>query len=470
MSQEEIPIEVIQIILEFISDDFLLSNIENSLSIFKKIIQNNFQKQIKLIEQISDENILKITSNHKNITKLTLENDNLDNSESYLTHKGIFHLCESEGLLSAVFSNISFGFESINVLSFVKLKELSLVNCKIDFEDPVFNQNEVIDLFESVEILTSPNTEIVKYFKKLKKLTVYTTDIIHPDLSKLLELENFTLIGFHGNSVLHFRFLIPIMGDLKILTFKNCKIPVRIANYISSRFTLDELNFIEGTKFVGEKNYEGNIDFNNPNDLFDLKEEKSTIKILRIHTNSFVNDVTLKNISTYFPELKFISLINQNVIYYSCLDYCENIFIKSVTTHSEKVFQKILPKSNFVFCKQCKRQINQDNYKLHYLNHWNEKLYHSCPNIECKFISDSFSKISNHLKSCPFYKIVCHGCKEIMNYQEFPLHYCEGTYKNFVIKKVKLLKFYEEKNGKMIKGICKLLEVEDDTILRWRRN
>jgi hypothetical protein len=216
MSQEEIiPIEVVQIILEFISDDFLLSNIENSLPIFKKIIQNNFQKQIKLVEQISDETILKITSNHKNITKLTLENDNLDNSESYLTHKGIFHLCESEGLLSAFFSNISFGFESINVLSFVKLKELSLVNCKIDFEDPVFNQNDVIDLFESVEILTSPNTEIVKYFKKLKKLTVYTTDIIHPDLSKLLGLENFTLIGFHGNSILHFRFLIPIMGILK---------------------------------------------------------------------------------------------------------------------------------------------------------------------------------------------------------------------------------------------------------------
>jgi hypothetical protein len=476
MEQQIIPQEVVEIILEFISDDFLLSNIENSLNIFKKIIQNNFRKKIKLIEQISDENILKITSNHKNISNISLENDNLDNSESYLTHKGIFHLCESGGLFSALFLNISFGFESINVLSFVKLKELSLINCKIDFEDPVFNQNDVVDLFESVEILTSPNCEIVKYFKNLRKLTVYTMDIIFPDLSKLLKLEDFTLIGFHSNSALNFHFLRPLKDNLNILTFKNCKIPVRIANYLSRNFSLKELNFIEGTKFVGEKNYEGNIDFDDPNDLFDIGEAKSTIKTLRIHTNSFVNDVTLKNISTHFPDLNFISLINQNIVEYYCLNYCENIFIKNVnmnvefmTTLSMNFPKKIIPKSDFVFCKQCKHLINKQNYKSHCLDHWGENLFHSCPNINCKFISDNFSKISNHLKFCPFYQIVCHGCKEIIKYQDFHLHKCEGIHKNFVIKKVKLLKFYEEKNGKMVNGICKLLEVEDDTIIRWRR-
>ena len=418
-----------------------------------------------------------MTSNYKEISKISIINNFLEGSETYLTYRGLYYLCQIENLSSLEFSNISFGFESINCLSFKSLKELSLINCNIDFEDLVFNQGDEIELFESLEVLVSPNTEIVKYFKNLKKLTVYTSERIVPDLIDLKKLEDFTIIGFQGKSVLNFRFLVCLKERLKILTFKNCNISLMMANYISSTFFLNELNFIESCKFFGEKDYHGIQSFNKPNELFDLIEQKSTIEILRIHTIQFLNESTLKNIAIGFPKLKFISLINQNIGDYSNLNFCENVLIKDI--NSNNVFLTSIEESDgretnklkldFIFCKHCKSLVNKHQYREHNKSHWNEAIYFYCPNSGCKYEGNSYSHVSKHLKSCNFYHVICHGCKEEFQYSDFELHICQGINQCFEIKKVTLKKFYEEKNGKMIKGICKLLDVENDSILRWRR-
>eukprot|EP01080_Neovahlkampfia_damariscottae_P006608 gene6608-10771_t len=353
-----VPTEIILLIFEYLPDDFLLTDLQNTSLIFEILIKLKKKRKIIFCE-FSDSTIFKLTTNYEDISDISIIGDFVDSSETHLTHRGLYQLLETKNLNRLEFRNISFGFESVNCLSYKSLKELSLIDCKIDFDDPVFDQGDEIELFETLEILVSPNAEIVKYFKKLRKLTVYTSDRMAPDLSHLKNLEEFTIIGFQGNSTLNFRFLLSLIHQLNNLTFINCAVPLRIANFVSAAFSLKELNFVGGTKIVGEKNYDGLDQFYKPNELFDLIDEKSSIEILRFHGISFMTESTLSNMAICFPKLKFISLINQNIKAISNLKFCENVVVKDINStnsflssfsgsHNEP--QKKLKKS-FIFCK-----------------------------------------------------------------------------------------------------------------------